>query len=300
MTTVSCVGIAVMDLLFTVEELPDSGGGKYYATQYQEIGGGVAANAAVAIERLGGRARYFGRLGDDELGDRILRGLRDEGVDVGGVLRTPGTASPLSAVLVDGRGERTIINHTPPTLFAGETPSGDAIVSGADAVLVDVRWPTAASVALEAARAAGIPAVFDFDRPMDTDGGLLLERASHVAFSRAALAATAEVDDPVAGLERMTGRTDAWIAVTVGDEGVYWWDGVAIGHIPAYEVDVVDTVGAGDVFHGALALALGEGASEAAALRFASAAAALKCTKPGARAGIPGRAAVDEMMSPRP
>jgi len=296
MTTVSCIGIAVMDLLFTMDELPDGGGGKYYAKHYREIGGGVAANAAVAVNRLGGRARYFGRLGDDGIGDRILDELRSADIDVGGVLRTKGVASPVSAVLVDGRGERTIINYTSPDLFEGETPPGAVMVDDADAVLVDVRWPEGAAVALDAARAAGIPSVFDFDRPMDDGGAHLLERATHVAFSRSALAATSGTDDPVAGLERVSSRNSAWLAVTIGGEGVYWIDDGEVMHLPAFTVDVVDTVGAGDVFHGALALALAEGQAEAAAVRFASAAAALKCTRPGARAGIPNRSEVDALL----
>lgn len=298
MTTVTCVGIAVMDLLFSVDALP-TGPGKLYADGFVEVGGGVAANAAVAVARLGGTARYVGRVGDDALGIRLLDELRDEGVDVTGVTTAQDLTSPVSAVFVDGAGERTIVNHTPPDLFAGPADLA-AAADGSDAVLVDVRWPSGAESALAVARAAGIPSVFDFDRPMDDEGDSLIELASHVAFSDTALAATAGTTDTETALRILADRTDAWLAVTRGARGVWWLADDELCHQPAFPVDAVDTVGAGDVFHGALALALAEGRSEAEAVRFASAAAALKCTRPGGRSGTPTRSEVDQFLEEQP
>lgn len=296
MSTVACVGIAVMDLMFRVDPLP-AGGGKTYATAYREIGGGVAANAAVAIARLGGRARYVGRVGDDPLGERIVKELQADGVDTNAVRTVPGLVSPVSAVLVDDAGERIIVNYTPSGLFDGGEHHQAAALAGVDAVLVDVRWPDGAALALAAASAAGIPGVFDFDRPMGARGNSLLAAASHVAFSHSALAGTAGSDDPRVGLARVAEHTDAWLAVTMGDAGVVWRDAGSTNHLPAFPVEVIDTVGAGDVFHGALALALAEGQPEAEAVRFASAAAALKCTRSGGRAGSPSRRDVEELLS---
>ena len=298
MTAVMCVGIAVMDLLFTMEDLP-TGEGKFYAESYREVGGGVAANAAVAVEMLGGSARYVGRVGDDPLGARILAELELDGVDVSRVQAVGGVASPVSAVFVDASGERTIVNYTPPTLFTGGDlqPAGE--LADADAVLVDVRWPDGAARALEAAQAAGVPGAFHFDRPLQGGGLELARAASHPAFSQPALAATAASSDPLEGLARMAEATGAWVAVTLGDAGVRWFDEGGAHHLPAFEVEVLDTVGAGDVFHGALALELGEGRDSHDAVRFASAAAALKCTKPGARLGTPGRQEVEEFLEAR-
>jgi sulfofructose kinase len=197
---------------------------------------------------------------------------------------------------VDESGERTIVNHTPTALFANGDTSAAAELGTADAVLVDVRWPAGAVAALESARRSGIPGVFDFDRPMDTRGDELLALATHVAFSQTALAATADTDDPGTGLRRIALQTDAWLAVTVGANGVYWLDGGDMDHLPAFPVEVVDTVGAGDVFHGALALAIAEGHEPAEAVRFAAAAAALKCTRPGGRAGTPARNEVERFL----
>jgi len=295
MTTISCVGIAVLDYLFTMDELPH-GGGKHYATDYREVGGGVAANAAAAIAMLGGTARYVGRVGDDPVGARILADLAALGVDVAEVEELADIDSPVSAVLVDAAGERTIINYTSDDLFAGGDTDRAADVEGVDGVLVDVRWPAGAARALAAAVGAGIPSVFDFDRPMSDGGASLLGLASHVVFSEAALTETAGIADPGEGLIAIRDRTDAFLAVTTGAGGVWWLDGLEIRHQPAFPVEVVDTVGAGDVFHGALALALAERQPEPAALRFASAAAALKCARPGGRAGTPARSEVEELL----
>ncbi len=295
MTTISCVGIAVLDYLFAMERLPD-GGGKHYATGYREVGGGVAANAAAAIAMLGGTARLVGRVGTDPVGARILADLAALGVDVDGVEEMAGVCSPVSAVLVDEAGERTIINYTPDALFAAGDTTRAGDVDSVDGVLVDVRWPAGAARALSAAALAGIPSVFDFDRPMSDGGSSLLGLASHVVFSEAALVETAGVREPGEGLLAIRDRTDAFLAVTTGAGGVWWLDGSEIRNQPAFPVEVVDTVGAGDVFHGALALALAERLPEPAALRFASAAAALKCARPGGRAGTPSRSEVDELL----
>jgi sulfofructose kinase len=295
MTAVSCVGIAVMDYLFFVDQLPE-GGGKHYAAGYVEVGGGVAANAAAAIAILGGEARYVGRVGDDPVGGRIVRDLDALGVDVTRVEEIPGVGSPVSAVLVDAAGERIIINYTSEDLYAAGDTEQAGDVAGVDAVLVDVRWPAGAARALAAAAGAGIPSVFDFDRPMENGGRGLLDLASHVVFSEAALVATAGTSEPGAGLLEIREQTGAFLAVTTGAGGAWWLDGSEVRNQPVFPVEVVDTVGAGDVFHGALALALAEHQPEPAAIRFATAAAALKCSRPGGRAGTPTRAEVDELL----
>ncbi len=295
MISVACVGIAVRDFVFQVSALPTSGG-KFYAHGFQEVSGGVAANAAIAVSRLGSKARYIGRVGDDGVGSSILADLEAVGVETGAVQVMNGISSPVSTVLVDQHGERTIVNHTPAALFVGGDtgPAGD--LDHVDAVLVDVRWPEGALRALESAASRGIPSVFDFDRPLADRGGELLSLATHVAFSQPALEATAETSDPVAGLASMARHTNAWLAVTLGGDGVLWREDDSIRHLPAFEVDVVDTTGAGDVFHGALALALAEEQSEADAVRFAAAAAALKCTREGAGRGAPHRAEVEALL----
>ena len=165
------------------------------------------------------------------------------------------------------------------------------------AVIVDCRWPAGAIATLLAAREAGIPAVVDVDRPLTDDAAPILELGTHLVFAQDALCATARIEQPVLALRTLRSRTSAWVAVTQGVHGVSWLDDEGLRHRAADQVDVVDTLGAGDVFHGAFTLALAEGRCEEAAIAFGAAAAALKCTKPGGRGGIPDRAAVEALLA---
>ncbi len=294
MFTVLCVGIAVLDLVFQVDALPTAAG-KHRAAQRLEVGGGVAANAAVTISRLGGRARFIGCLGKDETGDRIIAGLKREGVDTARVRRVPGQESPLSAVLVDGTGERLIVNHAGPDLFTAPPAVKPPELDGADAVLVDMRWPNGAEAALAGAAATGIPGILDCDHdPTGTEA--LLAAASHIVFALPTLRAYTGMKSPADALLAVGDVTDAWVAVTDGAAGVHWREGDDILHLPAFPIAAVDTLGAGDVFHGAFALAMAEQAGIEQALRLASAAAALKCMRFGGRAGIPTRTEVESFL----
>ena len=300
MPHVTCIGIATLDLVFRVESYP-TGPGKYRSHGRDEVGGGVAANAAVTVAALGGEASFIGCVGDDPTGDRIMAGLVNAGVDVTGVRRAIGAASPLSAVLVDGTGERLIVNHASPDLFDMARPielnelagAGAGAGAGAAAVLCDMRWPDGAVPALLAARELGLPAIVDCDHDPSVGRGVeILAAATHVIFSLPTLMAFTGGTDAAEALGRVGEYTDAWVAATAGDEGVYWLRDGEVHHRAAFAVDVVDTLGAGDVFHGAFALALVEGQSIETALRFASGASALKCTRVGGRAGIPNRGEV--------
>ena len=292
---VACVGIAVLDHVFSAPALP-SVAGKHFAAGYLEVGGGPAATAAVAVARLGGAARFWGRVGDDPAGARIVEELSGWGVDIAQVRRCPDGRSSVSAVMVDARGERMIVAFADPQLDRSADWLPLDTLDSAQAVLADARWPEGAHSALAAARDRGLPGLLDADATPDDAARGLLPLASHVAFSSAGLAQIAGTDDPAEGLARAAGLTEGWLAVTAGDKGCYWLDGGRLRHVPAFAVAVRDTLGAGDVFHGALALALAERQPDETAIRFASAAAALKCTRPGGRAGLPDRAEVEEFL----
>jgi sulfofructose kinase len=296
---VACAGIATTDHIFRVPSLPVDDG-KYSATAYVAVGGGVAANAAVTVARLGGSAGFIGCVGDDAAGDQVLEEFAALGVATDSVQRIADRATPTSVALVDGDGRRALVNHLAPDFFDRADPAFVRVGDDAAAVLVDCRWPIGALRALEAARRLGIPAVVDVDRPIDadpgTDTGRILATATHLVYSRDALLGTTGEGDVPAALAVAGRRSDAWIAVTEGARGVSWLDGDDIRNLPAFRVHAVDTLGAGDVFHGAFALALAEGRTEREAVRFASAAAAVKCTLAGGRAGIPDRAMVDALL----
>lgn len=294
MAGVFCLGIATLDYVYSVPSLPTKGE-KYRARDLVVVGGGCASNAAVAIARLGGQAWLATRLADDLTGDRILADLKAEGVDAGFALRVPGLRSPVSAILVDGEGERMVISYSDPAMpeDIGWLPT--ELPESAGAVLADTRWGDGSFAALGLARDSGVPGVLDADRQPPHPA--LLSTASHVAFSAQALREVSGVDDPREGLARAAQGLDTWLAVTLGKEGVLFQEAGGIAHMPAFAVETVDTLGAGDVWHGAFALALAERMSEREAVRFASATAALKCARFGGRSGTPSRDELERFLA---
>ncbi len=257
---VLCAGMTVVDLMFRVDRFP-SPSTKAMAREFFLTGGGNAANAAIAITRLGGRARFCGPVGDDEFGQRVLDGLVKEGVDIGGAQRVEGAATSVSGIFVDPAGERLLTTRRAQGLEKAPPPKNCArLVEGAGAVLADNHFPDFAAPICRAARERNIP----------VDLAAALERAS--AFCR------------------------GFVAATDGAAGALWHDGHALRRQEAFAVNAVDTLAAGDVFHAAFTLALAEGRAEAKALRFASAAAALKCARFGGIAGAPTRAEVEHLL----
>ncbi len=294
------VGIAVLDLVLFVDELPRAAR-KHLARERRTVLGGMAANAAAAAARLGARARLVSRVGDDPPGALIRAELAALGVLSDAVERVAGLASALSAVLVDPAGERLLVNHGDPALFEDAPAPAEAALGAFDVLLVDGRWPRAAVAALEAARARGLPGLADLDHPMaEPWAGRVLATASHLCFSRDGLERWTGAREPEAGLRAIAARSPAELAVTLGGEGVLLRTAHGFRHLPAFPVRAVDTLGAGDTFHGALATALGEGRPWEDALRFAAAAAAIRCTRPSGRDAFPTRAEVLALLGAQP
>lgn len=293
-----CVGKSTLDQIWPVTDMP-VGGGKYRANGYLVLGGGMAATAAVAVACLGGRASFCGRAGNDAAGHMMQAELADYGVDVTQFRLFPGARSSVSAVIVDSCGERMIIN------FSGADIPDEAewlsTDKGADAgaVLGDVRWMEGARTLYATARSRGIPTVLDGEAASNAVFAALLPLVDHAIFSLPGLRSFSggRIVDHAESLQavRLLGCPVA--AVTLGAQGVLWLDRDGVHHLPSFSTKVVDTTGAGDVFHGAYALAIAEGMSVAEAMRFSSAVAALKCSRHGGRAGIPSRAEVDQFLA---
>jgi len=296
---VLCAGIIVLDEVFTVDAFPPPGG-KTEAREFFTVNGGCAANAAVGVARLGGRAALAGPLGGPEgadlNGDRVLAAVRREHVDVRGCLRISGAPTPLSAIAIDSRGERMIVTYRDPRIAAAIPPDPEELVRSADVVLADNRFPNFVLPICKAARARGIPVVLDGDRPTHKREELFAI-ASHVVFSSECLRATAGADDLAEGLHRMASATPALLAVTNGPNDVLWREGNALRNTPVFPITAVDTLAAGDIFHAGFALALAEGQSIPEAIRFAAAAAGLKCTRLGGSAAAPKREEVEALLA---
>ncbi|ESZ77796.1 sugar kinase [Mesorhizobium sp. L103C105A0] len=290
------VGALTLDTILRVETLPTHQG-KFIASDGIQIASGMATSAACAARRLGAEVFLWASAGGDAVGDQLLAGIEAEGVDCGFVRRVEGARSALAAILVDAHGERIIVPFYDPKAQADPEAVPVADLSGFDAVLVDVRWPGAAALALTAARDAGCPAILDADTAPLEVLERLLPLASHIVASETAARIICDhALDPETACADLASRTDAFVAVTGGAAGSWWHDRSAgcVRHIAAPKIKAVDTLAAGDVFHGAFAVALAETMPIEQALRFASAAAALKCQRFGGRLGAPNR---DEAMA---
>lgn len=293
MTRVLCVGSAVVDFIFSFDELPDRAE-KFVAKSADIVGGGIAANAAVAISRLGGEAYLAAQLGDDTTGELVRKDLKAEGVDLSLVTQTENARSSYSSVYINDAGERQIANYRGKNLRFDSAKLEHA--PRFNAVLVDTRLPAAAIAALKLAKTQNVPGIVDGEAPIDQ---AILAEASHVAFSEQGIQSLYPDVSPAEAVQLAATEYQVWAAVTDGQNGVWFSDAGVVSHVPAFSVAVVDTLGAGDVWHGAFALALAEGQSEIESVRFANAVAALKCTRPGGRAGAPTRAELDNFLKGR-
>jgi sulfofructose kinase len=293
-----CVGIPVRDLTFRVSGVP-ARGSKENASHFDEICGGNALNAAIGIVRLGGRASICGPMGDArETSSRfIFEKLAHEGIETKHIIHMPGLVTPISTVMVDPSGERTIVTFRDPELWKVHLPSTEMLLEDCAAILTESRCAEFCTDLCAEARRRGIPVVVDVDRAMSLREGLLTA-SSHLVFSSEPLQETADVTDDGQALKKIAKLTPSFLAGTRGPKGTIWLDEQGIlQETPAFPVHTVDTLGAGDVFHGAFALAITENQDIPSALRFASAAAALKCTRFGGAFAAPQRAEVEELLS---
>jgi len=297
-----CTGIIVLDEVFRVDDFPQPDG-KVEAEDFFIVNGGCAANAAVAIARLGGRAALAGPLGgppgQDANGDLVLQALGRENVDCTGCQRVDGLATALSAIFIDSRGDRTIVTYRDRRIAAATPGDPDRLVAAADLVLADNRYPEFARPICEAARRRGLRVVLDGDKPTVAEDPLF-RIASHVIFSAECLLATTGCDDLADGLEAIAQHSDAFLAVSNGPNDILVLHGGARRRVPVFPIRAVDTLGAGDALHGGFALALAEGCGEDEALRFGAAVAAIKCSRVGGSAGAPARAEVEAFLAEQP
>jgi sulfofructose kinase len=292
---VLCAGIIVLDEVFRVEEFPRNDG-KVEAEEFFAVNGGCAANAAVAVARLGGCAVLAGPLGADENGNRVLAALAREAIDTSACQRVDGLATTLSAIFINARGERTIVTYRDRRIAAVTPRDPEALARSADIVLADNCVPQFVRPVCEAARRRDVRVVLDADKATAEDDPLF-RLATHVIFSSECLVATTGRLDLADALAAVARHTPAFVAVSNGPDDILFIDAGAVRRMPVFKICAVDTLGAGDALHGAFALALAEGAPEAEALRFGAAVAGLKCTRVGGAGGMPVRADVAALLA---
>ena len=252
----------------------------------------------IGIVRLGGRASICGPMGDaKETSSRfIFDQMAHEGIETKHLIHMPGLVTPISAVMIDPSGERTIVTFRDPELWHVKLPDFDTLLDDCAAILTESRCAEFCTELCAEAVRRGIPVIVDVDRAMSLREGLL-NASTHLVFSSEPLQETADVSDDAQALKKIAKLTPSFLAGTRGPRGTIWLDeNGQIQETPAFPVHTVDTLGAGDVFHGALALAITEKQELRQAQRFASAAAALKCTRFGGAFAAPQRAEVEELL----
>jgi sulfofructose kinase len=294
-----CVGHAALDRIYRIDAFPPEPT-KVRALEHVEAGGGMAANAAATIAKLGGRAELWSRTGDDAAGSAIRAGLRADKVDVRYVQAFDGARSSTSAIIVDGRGERLIVGQRDAGMPSGTSWLPLERIKDADAALGDVRWLEGLRAVFARARKEKVPTVLDADLGAREALGGILALTDYAVFSGPALRdfVPAGSDEDRLALVLSLGPRHA--GVTLGRDGYLWREREAGGRVPAFSVSVTDTTGAGDAFHGAFALMVAEGRPAAECARAAAAVAALKCTRLGARAGLPTRSELDAFLARQP
>ncbi len=279
------IGLAVMDHLMVVPEFRNREG-VIVSTQYEVQGGGMVATALVAAQRLGGSTEFWGRVGDDENGHAILKELKSYGVGTSQVHVVPNGKTGVCFVLVRAQdGERTFVVHAQRNLFVDLKDLHLDRIKRARVLLIDATWLEAAQQAAHFARVHGIPVVSDIQDPSQPSLDLLA--LSDYAVIPRHLAEVLAPGDYTSALYNLKARNVKVPVVTLGQEGCAYLYRDKVYKHPAFEVRVVDKTGAGDCFHGAFCFGLTRGLSVPEAITFASAAAALDCTRLGARGGAP-------------
>lgn len=298
------VGCNAIDYLCLMPDFPEEDT-KMEVDAIEMQGGGNIGTALVAVSRLGGSAAFCAAVGDDEYRDEVLAALRDEGVNTDHVVIKEG-ANPRAFIMINRRrSSRTIIytrRNVPSFLPEDLDP---AVIASARVLLVDFYYPEASISAAREARLRGIPVVVDAES-VPPLAGRVLEQATHLIASLPFARRFTGLQDPQAAgpealLSALAEKSGVpFVCVTLGERGAAAMERNRRFILQeAYPVKTVDTTGAGDVFHGAFAYALGRGYSVEQAMKLSSACASLKCGSLGGRRGIPGMRRVKEFLRSR-
>jgi len=289
---VLCVGATAYDFYFAVDRLPGSDE-KTTARAFLSCGGGPAANAAVTAAGLGRSAALVGYLGRDIQGDRHLQELAQAGVDTRWIVRGD-IATPTSCVWVTPDGRRSLVNYRNKDALLRPNDVDLSSVR-AKVVLFDGHEPHLSASVIERASATGAKTVLDAGS-FHTGTSALYDVVDYLVCSLPFAQAVTGQHDPGEALGRLSQKNNN-VVITLGAEGLFWKRGPSKGRRPAFSVRSVDTTGAGDVFHGAFCAGLVSGKGWEDTLSYASAAAALSCTRLGGRTGIPGADEVDALLN---
>ena len=289
------LGACTVDAILKVDHIP-SGDAKIMAEDGVVIGAGMAVAAASTVAMLGGNVSIWGRIGSDKLGDFFLSDISDTGVDTSFVNRVEGAKTGLSSVIVGSDGGRLIVPYYDPNLGNDASWLPLKQLDSVDCILADVRWPEGSLEILNEAKNRGILRIFDGDVATAKVLKRLAPLATHSIFSEPGFHLYAGNKDVRRSLLEHAAQFDGCMGVTLGADGFIWVEDGILRQIYPPQIVARDTLAAGDVFHGAFAIAVTEGMSIEKAAMFACSAAAIKCSRFGGRKGIPSRYEVEALM----
>lgn len=280
------MGLNSVDFLSLVSRYPESNS-KTEILRFERSGGGQVATALVALSRWGIKTKYIGKVGSDELGQISLESLQQEGVDVSSVTTEPDTPTQLGNIIVEATsGDRTILWRRDKRLMSREGELRKEEVCSGKLIHLDGHDIRSAIQCARWAKEEGIPTVIDIDKVEPLTPELIRDLNFVVTSSRFPSLFTG-ISDRKKALVELQRHTRGFLCTTLGPEGAMALVDGEILYAHGFQVDVVDTTGAGDVFHGGFIYGLLQNWEVTEILRFANAVAALKCRALGGRRGIP-------------
>ena len=289
------VGLNATDTVIPLAKFPLRGSKTEYST-ISTLPGGQVATTVVACQHWRMKTRYVGKLGDDLAATLHREAFSHAGVETR-IATVPGGASAQSLILVDAEGERTVLCRRDERLTLQPTDLNRDWIVNARALHVDGHDTAAATLAAQWAREAGVPVIADLDE-IYPGVETLLENIDYLIVSRDFPSRLTNEPDLEQALQQMQRRYGCRLAAaTLGPDGVIAWDGKNLHHTAAYKVPVVDTTGAGDIFHAGFIYGLLQNWPLDRQLDFACAAAALNCMSVGARGGIQTVEAIENLMA---
>ncbi len=287
------MGLNSVDFLTVVPQFPEFNS-KMRIRQFSKQGGGQVATALVALSRWGVKTKYIGKVGGDDLGSFSLDSIRQEGVDVSSVKIEPEATNQFAVILVDGlSGERTILWDRDERLMYREGELRKEEICSGKILHLDGHDIRAAIQCARWAKEEGIPTVIDIDKVEPLTGELIQEIDFVITSSRFPTLMTG-IQDRERALIQLQKYTPGFLCTTLGKEGAIALVDGEILFSKGFSINAVDTTGAGDVFHAGFIYGLLQNWEVEEILRFANAAAALKCRDLGGRRGIPS---LDEVQT---
>ena len=293
------IGSSNTDLMVRTPRIPQPGE-TLIGSGFMVNAGGKGANQAVAAARMGGQVTFVASVGDDQFGREALEHYRAEGIDTRYIVTRADVASGVALISVDDGAENSIVvaPGANALLSPADVEAAGEQIADADYVLVQLEIPLeTVARAVELASRHNVPVILN-PAPAAPLADSLLARLDLITPNRSETELmtglrVGSVNDALAAAEWFRVRGVRRVAITMGSSGALVVDERAARFVPAYTVRAVDTTAAGDVFNGALAVALSEGRPLDLAARFAAAAASISVTRAGAQRSIPQRGEVD-------